>query len=225
MKQTPLFPTRKEIYFGWRYLAFQVLVLPYLLGFLPLNLNSAQLNFLYFSLNFGCILFFFRKFLLESLQAAKGRMGRILLTAVLGFAVYYLLSMGMDWLFARIAPEYINMNDQSIADMSQESFLMMFIGTVVLVPLTEECLNRGSVFAGLYGKNRYLAYGVSITVFSLIHMVNYIGIAPPLATLFSFLQYVPAGLCLAATYEISGSIFAPVLIHTAVNAIGMMAMR
>ena len=33
MKLNPIFPTRKEMYFGWRYLAFQVLILPYLLLF------------------------------------------------------------------------------------------------------------------------------------------------------------------------------------------------
>ena len=39
------------------------------------------------------------------------------------------------------------------------------------------------------------------------------------------LQYVPAGISLAASYEYSGNIVTPILIHTAVNAVGMLAMR
>ena len=66
---------------------------------------------------------------------------------------------------------------------------------------------------------------VSTVLFSLIHINNYIGYYDPLTMLLSFVQYIPAGICLAAAYEISGSIFAPVLIHTAVNAVGMLAVR
>ena len=41
----------------------------------------------------------------------------------------------------------------------------------------------------------------------------------------SFLQYVPAGLCLAWSYEKADSIWAPILIHIAVNQMGNLAMR
>lgn len=211
--------------FGWRYLAFQTLILPYLLALLPLPLNTAQLNFLFFSLNFLCILVFFRRFLLESLEDALDRLPRILLTAVAGFFGYYALTILLNTVILWLQPSFTNLNDQSIASMSQQSHTLMAIGTVILVPLTEECLNRGSVFASLRSRSRIAAYIVSTAVFSLIHINGYIGIYPPLTMLLCFLQYVPAGICLAAAYEISGSIFAPVLIHTAVNAIGMLAMR
>ena len=225
MKQSPLFPTRKEMYFGWRYLAFQTLILPYLLALLPLKMTSAQLNFLFFSINFLCIVIFFRNFLLGSLREAPRKLPRILLTALIGFCVYYVLSTLLNLLLILIHPGFANLNDQSIAGMSQDSYALTFIGTVILVPLTEECLNRGSVFASLRGRSRVAAYIVSTVLFSLIHINGYIGIYDPLTMLLCFLQYVPAGICLAATYEISGSIFAPVLIHTAVNAVGMLAMR
>ena len=225
MKQTPLFPTRKETYFGWRYLAFQVLILPYLLALLPLQMTSAQLNFLFFSINFLCIVIFFRQFLLESLRSAVDNLPKILLTAVIAFFAYYWWTMLLTILIVWLQPGFSNINDQSITAMSQDSYALIAIGTVILVPLTEECLNRGSVFASLYGRNRIAAYVVSTALFSLIHINSYIGVYPPLTLLLCFLQYVPAGICLAAAYEVSGSIFAPILIHTAVNAIGMLALR
>ena len=225
MKLNPIFPTRKEMYFGWRYLAFQVLILPYLLLLLPIELTSVQRNFLFFCLNFLCVVIFFRKFLLEALRDAAHRLPRILLTALCGFCVYYVLTMLLSQVLVRIDPGFTNQNDQSIAGMSRDSYAIMFVGTVFLVPLTEECLNRGSVFASLRSRSRAAAYIVSMVLFSLIHINNYIGYYDPLTMLLSFVQYIPAGICLAAAYEISGSIFAPVLIHTAVNAVGMLAVR
>ena len=94
-----------------------------------------------------------------------------------------------------------------------------------LVPTVEECLYRGLIFGTLRSRNRLAAYALSAALFSLVHVVGYIGVYPlPLLAL-CLLQYVPAGLCLAQAYEAADNIFAPILIHTTVNAIGMIAMR
>ena len=37
----------------------------------------------------------------------------------------------------------------------------------------------------------------------------------------AFLQYLPAGLCLAWAYTKADTIFAPILIHAAVNAVSI----
>ena len=66
---------------------------------------------------------------------------------------------------------------------------------------------------------------VSICVFSLIHIVGFIGRYSPLELVLSFLQYVPAGLCLAWSYQRSGTVFAPILIHAMVNAYGICNLR
>ena len=59
----------------------------------------------------------------------------------------------------------------------------------------------------------------------MIHVMGYIGQFDWLTLVLCFLQYIPAGLWLAWAYEKSDSIFAPMLIHTAINAIGIYAMR
>jgi membrane protease YdiL (CAAX protease family) len=99
----------------------------------------------------------------------------------------------------------------------------MVIGTVVLVPIVEETLYRGLIF-GLLPK-RILRYAVSVGAFCAIHVMGYIGYYEPLHLLLCFMQYIPAGLVLAYAYERSGSIFAPILIHMAINGIAMLFMR
>ena len=81
------------------------------------------------------------------------------------------------------------------------------------------------IFGGLHQKSRILAYVFSILAFALVHVMGYLDTKEPLDLLFSFLQYIPAGLALAWAYEYSRSILAPLLIHTTVNAIAIISMR
>ena len=229
MKTLPNSPNRKETVYGWRYLAFQILflgaLLSYALEFLGISLNDAQLNGLFFAINFAVVLLLFRRFLWAELQYALDHIPRVLLTALLGFLALEAITLGMGWVISQRIPGYANMNDQGIASLAREDFLLMALGTVVLVPLTEEVLFRGVVFGSLMKGKPWIAYAASVCLFSLVHFHGYIGIMDPLTMLVSFLQYVPAGIGLAFCYHHSGSLFAPVLIHAAFNAMGILAMR
>ena len=86
-------------------------------------------------------------------------------------------------------------------------------------------LTRGLVFGALHPRSRMLAYIVSTLFFSFIHVMGYIGSFSASVLLLCFLQYIPAGVMLAWAYEYSGSILAPILIHTAVNAIAIFSVR
>ena len=229
MNMQPLLANRKELFFGWRYLAFQSVFLGSLLrlvaGWLGIPLTSAQLNGLFFAINFTAVIIAFRSFLHRTLVDALEKLPRILLTALVGFFLYRGISWLLGLLIARIDPSFANVNDQSIISITQEGFSLMAIGTVLLVPLTEEVLHRAVVFGTLYRRNKIVAYAVSTVLFSLVHIAGYAGSVPALTFVLCFLQYIPAGLCLAASYHISGSILAPVLIHTAVNAIAIFSLR
>ena len=101
----------------------------------------------------------------------------------------------------------------------------MVIGTVILVPPAEECLFRGLIFRKLYGKNQAAAYLISILAFSCIHIFGYIGVYSPLELTMAVLQYLPAGLCLAWSYTRADTLFAPILIHAAVNYVTINGLR
>ena len=84
---------------------------------------------------------------------------------------------------------------------------------------------RGLLFRGIYGKSRVAAYLISALCFCLIHVANYIGSYELPLLAMCFVQYLPAGLILAWSYEKSNTILTPIAIHTVINAIGIYAMR
>ena len=219
----------KEISWGWRYLAFQITFFEYFLGFavrfFGLSWTALQLNLVYFGINLAATLVIFHRFWAESWKAALDRIGTILLTAATGYVVYYIFSFLVSAFIVTVNPGFANVNDQSISSLTKQHHVLTAIGTVLLVPTAEELLHRGAIFGGLYRRNRIAAYVVSTILFALVHISGYIGYYPIGTLLLCLLQYIPAGICLAASYEYSGNIVTPILIHTAVNAVGMLAMR
>lgn len=229
MDKILILPDSREQSLGWRYLLFQVVFLSWLLSLvlsvLQINISGVLLNLLYFSANFAVAIFGFRRFWRETFAGVWKGLPRIVGFAFAGFAAFQTLSAAMGLLILLIDPDFANVNDQSILALSQEGYWAMAFGTVVLVPVAEEVFNRGCVFGGLIRRSPVAAYTVSAVVFSMIHINGYIGIVPPQTLLLCFLQYLPAGLCLAAAYHLSGSILTPILIHSAVNIIGILTMR
>lgn len=210
-------------------MVLQLLILPVILTLINLlagsPLSDAALNFAFFALNFICVTVIFRHYLIASLRQAFAAPMQCLRTALFGFILYYGASYIVSILIYFIAPEFSNVNDDSIAGMTQDNFALMSIGTVLLVPPVEEVLYRGLIFRGLYNSSRVAAYTVSTLVFCAIHVFGYIGFYDPLTLLLCFLQYIPAGLCLGWAYARADSIWAPILIHITVNLIGISAMR
>lgn len=208
---------------------FQALFLPRLLtllyALLGIAVTSPIHNFICFSINAFVAIWLFRDFWKETLSAFPKDLPKILLVGVCGFFLYQLLFLAVRTLIAAIVPSFVNANDQNIAQMSQVSYFLMAFGTVILVPIAEEVLHRGVMFGILFRRHPVAAYIVSTAVFSLIHFHNYIGQMSPQTALLCFLQYLPAGVILAAAYHISGSIITPVLIHSAVNAIAILSVR
>ena len=229
MKKLSVRFTKLELILGWIYMVLQLLALPLLFNLANILLgepmNMAELNFCFFCFNFLCATIIFRKYLLGNLKIFFARPLRSLFSAVIGFVGYWAISFVLSMIIFMIYPDFSNVNDDTISIMVQENFALMSIGTVVLVPITEELLFRGLIFRGIYNRSRFWAYAISAVAFSLPHVVGYIGMFDPLLLLLCFVQYLPAGLCLSWAYARADSIFAPVLMHMVINLIGMFAMR
>ena len=221
--------SEQEIILGWVYFLVQLLVLPSLLVWGNTRagrpFSEAELNFTFFSINFAAVLWIFHRFLSSSFRQVRVHPAYFCQAVILGLAAYLACSRGMDWLLARIAPGYSNANDASIAALSRGNFTLMAIGTVLLVPPVEECFYRGLIFRPLYGRSPWAAYLLSMAAFSLAHIVGYLGSYSLREMVVCFLQYLPAGLCLAWSYTKSDTIFAPIVIHALVNAWGIWQMR
>lgn len=229
MKNPILLPSRREITWGWRYLAFEIVFLGYFLSlmiyFFRLPWGSKELNLVYFFLNFGAAIFIFHRFLTELGKVALKRIPVVLVAAVVGFCAYSVLSTAVSAAIVAFEPEFFNVNNENLNAISKKYYALTAVCTIVLVPVTEELLHRGAIFGGLYRQNKVLAYAVSTLVFALVHITTYIGHFPPKTLLLCYLQYIPAGICLAAAYDITGCILTPILIHAAINAVGILAMR
>ena len=214
-------PSSRETVSGFCYLAFQMLLLPSLLYFvndqLAQPLKEAELNFVFYLVNFIAMLVIFHDFLSRSLSQAFQHPIVLCEAVILGFVAYYACFYATDWLVSLLVPSFSNYNDEAIAQMRQSNSFLMLIGTVILVPPVEECLYRGLIFRNLYKKSHLAAYLVSMAAFACIHILGYIGQYSPLELVMAVLQYLPAGLCLAWSYVRGDTIFAPILIHAAVN--------
>ena len=218
-----------EFVIGFIYYILQLIVIPALLMvgnmLLPKPVSEAGINFAFFAINFAAVILIFRKFLKMQLHIAVAQPWRTLRFAGIGLIIYFLGTSLVSTVATWIHPEFANINDQSIMLMVQDHFGLMVIGTVLLVPLAEEAFYRGLIFRQLCDRNPVLAYGVSMTVFSIIHIAGYVGMTDWLTLVLCFFQYLPAGFALAWCYHRTGSIFTSVLLHMAVNQIGMLAMR
>ena len=220
-------PSRKESQWGLCYLVFQLLALPSILAFVnkSAGLSDAELNFVFFLLNFLAILWIFHDYLGASALQMTRHPALFIQAVILGYVAFWACTRGVEWVIRFLAPGYANANDASIAAMSRSGYFLMAVGTVILVPPVEECLYRGVIFRGLLKTNVWVAYGVSTLAFALIHVIGFVGVYSPLELCLAVLQYVPAGICLAWAYGKADTIFAPIVIHAIVNALGIANMR
>ena len=85
--------------------------------------------------------------------------------------------------------------------------------------------HRGTVFGALLPKSTLLAWLVSVILFSGIHILGYIGLGDGGLLLLCFLQYIFPAAALCWLYQSTGSLLAPILMHMAYNAIGILFVR
>lgn len=208
---------------GIVYLALQLFVLPSILYWINSKtgntLNDAEINFVFYLINFMAMLVIFHNFLGSSARQASQHPIQLCQAVILGLAGYYACSFCTMQIINLLSPGYANYNDEAIFAMRRGNSFLMLISTVVLVPPFEECMYRGLIFRNLYSKNKWVAYIVSILIFAVIHILGYIGKYSPLELAMAVLQYLPAGLCLAWSYAKADTIFAPIFMHAAINYI------
>lgn len=222
-------PSSQETLNGFVYLFFQLFVLPVILQWcnsqLGNPLNDAELNFVFYLINFIAMLLLFHGYLGRNLSQATQHPFYLCQAVILTLVAYYVCFYLTQWVVRLLVPGFSNYNDAAIAAMRGTNSFLVLIGTVVLVPPVEECFFRGLIFRNLYGRNRWMAYAVSILAFAIIHILGYIGIYSPIEIVMAVLQYLPAGIWLAWSYTKAGTIFAPILVHAAINYLSLRALR
>ncbi len=215
--------TANEKKWGIRYLLFEICFLSSLLvwinGIFSHPLSTGLLNFLYFSINCIACLVIFSRFMKKNLLRTIRFPKETILYAIIGFALYWLSSSLLTLLIQAAFPNYVNLNDDQIWTLAGSEPFFMILGTVLLAPIAEEILHRGLIFGWMYSRNSVAAYLLSAFLFSSIHVLSYVGLYPAGYLLLALIQYLPAGLIFAWSYQRSSSIFTPILIHIVNNAL------
>ena len=219
----------QETLTGFLYMAFQLVFLPSILyavnGMLKKPLSEGELNFLFYFINFIAMLVLFHGFLGKSAAQLRHHPVQVLEAIILGLVAYYVCFWAVEKLITLLLPGFSNRNNAAISGMFFGNRFLMLLGTVVLVPPFEECIFRGLIFRNLYKKSHFAAYAVSILAFAFVHIMGFLDVYSPLEICMAVLQYLPAGLCLAWSYAKADTIFAPILIHAAVNYITINGLR
>lgn len=218
-------PTQTECALGGMYLAVELFLLPLALekgnALLSDPLPEVWLNLLFFAMNFLVVIVIFHRFLWRSFKAAWNRFWITLQAGILGYVAYTVSIRLIAFVLNYVYPEFQNANDVSINSLLTQNRILMIFALAVMVPVTEECFHRGVIFGGLHFKNRILSYAVSTILFAAIHVLGYLGSMSALDLVLCYLQYLPAGIWLAWTYEKSGTIIGPIAVHAAVNLMGI----
>ena len=183
--------------------------------------TALQANLIYFLTNFVVVSLLFHRWLIASLSVVTRHFWSFLQAAVLGFLFYYALNwlLGMLLIFLELVVP--NPNDAYLSELAVGNFRLIAIATVLLAPLVEETLFRGLIFGNLHRKSRLAAYLLSTLLFAALHVWQYVGQVGWSATFLCAVQYLPAGVALGWTYEKSGTIWAPILVHCLINAVAM----
>ena len=221
--------SRTEKILGWLYMAVSLLILPQLLNWVNNQLADpipeATLIFVLYLTNFLFIAGIFHAFLRASLVAAWRDIWNFIQAVILGYVAYLAASKVMDFLMSFLVPGFSNINDAAIADLAKSNYILMLVGVVFLAPVTGEMLYRGLIFRELLHTSKAAAYLVSMAAFAAIHVLGYIGSEDIGRLVLCFIQYLPAGLCLAWTYTKADNIAAPMVVHAIVNAVAIGALR
>jgi membrane protease YdiL (CAAX protease family) len=218
-----------ESIMSWIFLFFQLFVLPYILEFLntkvDLPFGNDWLTFICHCCSFGILLLICHNFLGTATTNFSKDMAPTLSALGLGFCIYYTCTSLLSTYLGSYFPHFFNAKDTNIAPLLALDFIPMSIGAVVLVPFIEELLYRGLLFRSLYNKNPVLGYVLSTLIFSSVHLLGLANSQDALALVLSFLQYLPASFTLAWTYFKADNIYAPILLHIIINAMGVYSMR
>ncbi|MDY4221697.1 MAG: CPBP family intramembrane glutamic endopeptidase [Candidatus Faecousia sp.] len=221
MEQTSITPSSQETRLGWCFFAFGYLLLPQLVIRLLSGCGDAFSNFFYHLLLSLGVLLIFRRPLLCSLRRSLRKPGQLSIVCLLALIAHYFSLWAVTRTILLVQPEFVNRNNQVIQAMTRQQWLLTGITTVLLAPVEEETLFRCLLFQQLRDKSRWGAYVLSALCFGLIHLLGFLGSCTAEQFLLSLVQYLPVGLILAWSFDKTGSLTAPIVVHAIINAVSM----
>lgn len=184
-----------------------------------------QVNLWYNLVNLLTVGTIFCRFLWGQRRSFRISAGRVIGAIAIGYAIIFagniLISL-TEGLLSSTPDEIVNGNQELAERMVLDNPLLGAVMVVLCAPIVEECLFRGLIFGLIHRKSRVLAYAVSMTAFSAMHVYQYALLGQPLlSTVVSFLTYLPMGFALAWVFDRCRSIWASIALHIFNNAVAL----
>ena len=216
--------SRSQMRIGWCWLVIHAVALPFILSafaeFAETPMSEGQVNLLYYVISFAFVMLFLGKFLRRSFDVLCDRIVFCLVVMVSGVVVYYALSYlaALILVLAEGGLPEENPNNAAIAGVALRDFGIMRAVSIFIAPIVEEVLFRGVAFGSMRKYSRFSAYVISIALFCIYHVWQYVLVSEDWTLLIYMVQYIAPGFVLARIYERSGSIWPAIFFHMGVNA-------
>ena len=186
------------------------------------ELSSGLQSAIYYYALFAVTLIIFRGYLAQTTRKALDSAGGLFRAVLGGLVAFY----GLNELVYRLTQLFMenrtNLNEMAISAQIDNAPRTTMLIVIFLAPFVEEVLFRGLVFGGLKEKNRVVAYAVSCILFALLHVWQFAVVSQDVTYLLLMVQYLVPGLVLAGVYDRSGTLWAPLILHMAVNAMAVL---
>ena len=211
---------------GTVFFVIYLLVLPFVTApafrlaerLLGVALDENLEHLIYYYLLFAVTVIIFRRFLGRTSRHFADHLGEGCKTALVGLIALWGLNELAFRLTRMITGNQTNLNDTSISAQIQDAPRTTLLIVIFLAPFVEEVLFRGLVFGNLRDKSRVLAYLLSCMLFALLHVWQFAVVNRDVTYFLLMLQYLVPGLVLAWSFERSGTLWTPILLHAAANA-------
>ena len=191
---------------------------------LALSISAAMRDVLYYYILFAVTIIIFHGFLARTSRHLMDNLGGACKTAAAGLVGLYGLNELVYRLTNLIFTNRTNLNDTTISAQIDDAPHMTLLIVIFLAPFVEEVLFRGLVFGNLKSRSRALAYVVSCLLFALLHVWQFAVVKQDVTYFLLMIQYLVPGLVLAWAYDHSGTLWASIGLHAAVNALSVWAM-
>ena len=231
-KKAASYMTPGEKIAGTVLLAGYLVVLPFvteplfrLVGrLLDTTVSDTVQNVIYYYVLFAVTLVIFHKFIGRTSRNFADNLGVACRSVLVGLIALYGLNELVYRLTHLLIGNRTNLNDTAISAQIQDAPRVTLLIIVFLAPFIEEVLFRGLVFGNLKSKSRVVAYLVSCVLFALLHVWQFAVVQQDLTYFLLMVQYLVPGAVLAWAYESSGTLWASIGLHAAVNALSAWAM-
>ena len=188
------------------------------------DISSGLRSAIYYYALFAVSIIIFHKFLARTSRQALEGIGGAVKAVLLGLVALYGLNELVYRLTRVLVGNHTNLNDMTVSAQIHDAPRTTLLMVIFLAPFVEEVLFRGLVFGCLKGKSRTVAYLLSCGLFALLHVWQFAVVHKDITYFLLMVQYMVPGAVLAWSYDRSGSLWTPIGLHAAVNALATWAM-